>query len=101
MVHPSSKSQPWERYIRNVSFRLRGQAFQESARSRQLQERVRAFMDTHVFPNEAKIHHEMNQPSLPWTPSPTLETIKQKAKVLPPSSSNLYHCGSLVEVFRL
>lgn len=51
-----------------------------SARSKQLQERVRAFMEAHVYPNEHKIHEEMNQPRLPWTPSPTLEAIKQKAK---------------------
>ena len=56
-------------------------AFDVSARSKQLQERVRAFMEAHVYPNEHKIHEEMNQPRLPWTPSPTLEAIKQKAKV--------------------
>ncbi|ELR12609.1 acylCoA dehydrogenase family protein [Acanthamoeba castellanii str. Neff] len=37
-------------------------------------------MEAHVYPNEHKIHEEMNQPRLPWTPSPTLEAIKQKAK---------------------
>jgi hypothetical protein len=56
-------------------------AFDVSARSKQLQERVSAFMEAHVYPNEHKIHEEMNQPRLPWTPSPTLEAIKQKAKV--------------------
>jgi len=37
-------------------------------------------MEAHVYPNEAKIHHEMNQPQLPWLPSPTLEAMKLKAK---------------------
>jgi len=55
-------------------------AFEVSARGKQLQERVLAFMEAHVLPNEATIHQEMNQPTLPWTPSPTLESIKQKAK---------------------
>jgi hypothetical protein len=38
-------------------------------------------MEAHYFPNEAKIHQEAEQPHLPWTTSPTLEAIKQKAKV--------------------
>lgn len=37
-------------------------------------------MEEHVYPNEAQVHREMQQPDLPWRPSPTIEALKQKAK---------------------
>ncbi len=75
-------------------------AFDVSARSKQLQERVRAFMEAHVYPNEHKIHEEMNQPRMPWTPSPTLEAIKQKAKVgYLPFPTLLYYLLLLVIIY--
>lgn len=73
-------------YIQLLLFQIyfyarQAQAWEISDRSKQLQERLKAFMEEHVYPNEARVHQEMNQPHIPWTPSPTLESLKQKAKV--------------------
>jgi len=53
--------------------------FELSAKCRELQQRLMSFMDEHIYPNEARVHQEMTQHTLPWRPCPTIETLKQKA----------------------
>ena len=57
--------------------------FDFSPRVRQLQQRVTAFMDEHVYPAEARFEEEMNAfraAGNPWQPAPVIEELKAKAK---------------------
>jgi len=54
--------------------------FEYSDKVKDLQARLIAFMDEHVYPTEqARIHHQ-HDPATMWTPWPGTEAIKDKAK---------------------
>jgi acyl-CoA dehydrogenase len=50
-----------------------------SAKVRDLQQRVTAFMNEHVYPNE-KTHHEQIQAGGRWQPTAIMESLKAKAR---------------------
>ncbi len=57
--------------------------FDFSPRVRELQKRVTAFMDAHVYPAEARFEAEMDAfraAGNPWQPAPVIEELKSKAK---------------------
>lgn len=48
-----------------------------------LQQRVQAFMDEHIYPNEARYHDEVEanrQRGNPWQPTQVMEALKAKAR---------------------
>jgi acyl-CoA dehydrogenase len=53
---------------------------ESTSRSRQLQERVRAFMDAHVYPNEPRFLAELAGGPTRWKPIPLVEELKAKAR---------------------
>ena len=53
--------------------------FEYSPKVKELQERVGAFMDAHIYPNEAKMAAQIAEGDR-WQPIPMLEEIKAKAK---------------------
>src|SRR5438445_3050836 len=57
--------------------------FGYSAKSQDLQRRVSAFMDEHIYPNEATFHHQVADYSLAgwrqWKPAAIIEALKPKA----------------------
>ena len=53
--------------------------FDYSPRVKELQMRLRAFMDAHVYPNEARHDAEVEQPDR-WQPTPVVEELKALAK---------------------
>jgi acyl-CoA dehydrogenase len=53
--------------------------FNYSSKSAELQMRVQAFMDAHIFPNEKIFHDEINSGDR-WQPSQLIEKLKDKAK---------------------
>jgi acyl-CoA dehydrogenase len=59
--------------------------FEISDRAKDLQERLKAFMDTHIYPNEAEYYRQLNEGDR-WKVIPLLEELKQKAK-----SENLWN----------
>jgi acyl-CoA dehydrogenase len=54
--------------------------FDYSPKVRDLQERLRRFMDAHVYPNEHRFHDEVAQGDR-WEPTKVIEELKAKAKV--------------------
>jgi len=58
--------------------------FGYSAKSQDLQRRLSAFMDEHVYPNEGTFHHQVADFSLgewrAWKPAPIIEALKPKAR---------------------
>ncbi len=58
--------------------------FIEPDRTRELRPRLEAFMDEHVYPNEAQVDAECAAmrwaPGQPWSPSPTIERLKVLAR---------------------
>lgn len=48
-------------------------------RSRELQQRLRDFMDEHVYPAELAVHHEIERLG-PWAVYPTLLDLREKAR---------------------
>jgi acyl-CoA dehydrogenase len=57
--------------------------FAYSPRTQQLQERLRAFMDAHVYPNEQRYWDEIDANSRAgrrWTPLPLIEELKPRAR---------------------
>ncbi len=52
--------------------------FEPSARTHELLERLTAFMDAHVYPNEKRYHEEVAQNR--WGHPPVLEELKARAK---------------------
>jgi acyl-CoA dehydrogenase len=52
--------------------------FEHSAKVQELQQRLRAFMDEHVYPNEGLWHEQIAAQR--WQPTPILEQLKPKAR---------------------
>ena len=53
--------------------------FEFSPASIELQKKLKAFMDKHIYPNEEEYFHQVNQGDR-WDVVPLIETLKQKAK---------------------
>jgi len=53
--------------------------FEYSARTQELRERVMAFMDEHVYPNEHVFHEQVNEGDR-WQPTKIVEELKVKAR---------------------
>jgi acyl-CoA dehydrogenase len=53
--------------------------FENSARSQDLQTRVAAFMDEHVYPNESTFHRQIAEGDR-WQPTAIVEELKPKAR---------------------
>jgi len=54
--------------------------FDHSSNVRDFQQRLAAFMDEHVYPNEARYHHEIEQDR--WQPVKVIEELKPKARAV-------------------
>ena len=57
--------------------------FDYSPRTKQLQAKLREFMDAHVYPNEQRYHDEIEantRAGKRWTPVPVIEDLKPKAR---------------------
>ena len=54
--------------------------FEYSDKVKSLMARVQAFMDEHVYPNEAALHEQLDEGSSRWKVLPLLEEIKATAK---------------------
>src|SRR5580692_2429815 len=52
--------------------------FDHSSKTKDLQARLVAFMDEHIYPNEARYHHELEQNR--WIPVKVIEDLKPKAR---------------------
>jgi acyl-CoA dehydrogenase len=52
--------------------------FEFSPKSQDFQRRLLAFMDEHIYPNEARFHHEIEQNR--WQPTRIMEELKPKAR---------------------
>ena len=52
--------------------------FEFSARTKDLQHRLRAFMDEHIYPNERRFEEEIQRSR--WLPSRVIEELKPKAR---------------------
>ncbi len=55
-------------------------SFEPSAKTKQLQARLKAFMDTHVYPNEGRFSSELKAPGDRWRVLPLIEELKAKAR---------------------
>ena len=53
--------------------------FKFSDKSIELQEKLKLFMDKHIYPNEKNIENEINTGDI-WQPSQIIEELKLKAK---------------------
>src|SRR5437773_9137439 len=53
--------------------------FEFSDKVKDLQKRLAAFMDEHIYPNEARYHQHTNGPDR-WQPVPVIEELKAKAR---------------------
>src|SRR5689334_6209474 len=53
--------------------------FEYSAKVKDLQQRLSAFMDEHIYPNEARYHQHTQGPDR-WRPVPVIEELKPKAR---------------------
>ena len=53
--------------------------FEFTEKVQELQKRVTAFMDEHVYPNEHKFHEHTRGPNR-WQPVPIIEELKPKAR---------------------
>jgi acyl-CoA dehydrogenase len=54
--------------------------FEHSSKVKEYQQRLVAFMDEHVYPNEARYHHEIEQNR--WQPVKVIEELKPKARAV-------------------
>ena len=54
--------------------------FEHSEKTRQWMDRVQAFMDEHIYPNEPRVAEEMATRTDRWQPSEIVEELKQKAR---------------------
>jgi acyl-CoA dehydrogenase len=52
--------------------------FEYSAKVKELQKRLRAFMDEHIYPNEARFYQEIEKNR--WAPTRIIEELKPKAR---------------------
>jgi len=53
--------------------------FEFSDKVKDLQKRLRAFMEEHIYPNERRFHEHCNGPNR-WQPVPVIEELKPKAR---------------------
>ncbi|MBA3257828.1 MAG: acyl-CoA dehydrogenase family protein, partial [Pyrinomonadaceae bacterium] len=53
--------------------------FQVSPRAREIYQKLRAFIDAHVYPNEKLFHEQIDQGER-WRPVPLMEDLKAKAR---------------------
>ncbi|HVF27260.1 MAG TPA: acyl-CoA dehydrogenase family protein, partial [Pyrinomonadaceae bacterium] len=53
--------------------------FHVSSRAREIYQRLRAFIDAHVYPNEKLFQEQINQGER-WRPVPLMEELKAKAR---------------------
>jgi acyl-CoA dehydrogenase len=53
--------------------------FETSEKVRNLQERLNAFMEEHIYPNEEAIHKQVHEGNR-WDPVPIIENLKRKAR---------------------
>jgi len=58
---------------------MRAMRFEHSAKVVDLQRRLTAFMDEHVYPNEANYHRQISDGDR-WQPAPIVEELKPKAR---------------------
>src|SRR5262245_40440803 len=58
---------------------MRPMDFRHSERSRELQQRLAAFMDEHIYPNEATFHRQIAEGDR-WQPTAIVEELKPKAR---------------------
>jgi acyl-CoA dehydrogenase len=56
--------------------------FEQSEKSRKVMTQLKAFMDTHVYPNEETYRSQQDSMTDKWKPVPVLEELKGKAKAL-------------------
>src|ERR1039457_1658525 len=56
-----------------------GMHFEFSGKVTDLQKRLSAFMDEHIYPNEARYHEHTNGPNR-WQPVPVIEALKPQAR---------------------
>jgi len=54
---------------------------QISPRAQQTLDKLTAFFEEHIFPNEALYHQQLHEASDPWSTVPLMEELKAKAKV--------------------
>ena len=54
--------------------------FEHSSKVKDFQQRLVAFMDEHIYPNEARYHHEIEQNR--WQPVKVIEELKPKARAV-------------------
>jgi alkylation response protein AidB-like acyl-CoA dehydrogenase len=54
--------------------------FESSEKAKQLQARLKAFMDAHVYPSERRFYAELSQSTDRWRVSPLIEELKAKAR---------------------
>jgi acyl-CoA dehydrogenase len=54
--------------------------FEPSEKAKQLQARLKAFMDAHVYPNERRFYAELSEGDDRWRVLPLVEELKAKAK---------------------
>ncbi|HVW24650.1 MAG TPA: acyl-CoA dehydrogenase family protein [Polyangiaceae bacterium] len=55
-------------------------SFESSEKTKQLQARLKAFMDAHVYPNEQRFYEELKAPGDRWRVLPLVEELKAKAR---------------------
>ena len=53
--------------------------FHVTERAREIYQRLRAFMDAHVYPHERLFHEQINEGDR-WQPAPVMEELKARAK---------------------
>src|SRR5262247_3073398 len=58
---------------------MRSMHFEHSAKAKDLQARLRAFMDQHIYPNEKVYKSEVEEGDR-WQPVPIIEELKPKAR---------------------
>jgi acyl-CoA dehydrogenase len=58
---------------------MRGMEFEYSDKVRELQRRLSAFMDEHIYPNEATFHRQIAEGDR-WRPTAIVEELKPKAR---------------------
>jgi acyl-CoA dehydrogenase len=54
--------------------------FAHSEKVKDLSQRLTAFMDRHVYPNERALHDQIGKAADRWQPAPIIEDLKKKAK---------------------
>ena len=54
--------------------------FEFSEKTKELQRRLQAFMDEHVYPNEHLYHQQIDEAPSRWQVPPIMEQLKEKAR---------------------